>query len=282
MTLPLPRRIRSLLFAPAVRPDLVAKMPTTGADAAVIDCEDATPVAAKEQARIDSVSLAADIGTAVPTLIRVNSVDTPWFLGDIAALPTDLAGIVLPKVETLDGLEAAARALEQRGMGNTPIIAGIETALGVADSRLLLAHRIVAGAYFGAEDFIADMGGVRSQSNHEVDLARAAVAISGRIAGIPVIDQIVVNFRDDSRCRLECLQARAMGYAGKLCIHPSQAAIANAAFTPSADEVARARRLLAAFDTATAGGIAAIDFEGQMVDEPVANQARRVIESAAE
>jgi len=282
MTLPLPRRIRSLLFAPAVRPDLVSKMPATGADAAVIDCEDATPVAAKDQARIDSALLAAEIGAAIPTLIRVNAVDTPWFLGDIAALPAGLAGIVLPKVESLDGLEVAARALDQRGMGDTPVIAGIETALGVADSRLLLDHRIIAAAYFGAEDFIADMGGVRSQSNHEVDFARAAVAIAGRIAAVPVIDQIVADFHDDSRCRLECLQARAMGYAGKLCIHPSQVSIANAAFTPSADEVERARRLLAAFESASTNGIAAIDFEGQMVDEPVASQARRVIESVAD
>jgi len=257
-------------------------MPSTGADAAVIDCEDATPMAAKEQARIDAALLASELGSAIPTLIRINDIDTPWFVGDVAALPTDLAGIVLPKVETLAGLEAAAQALDRRGMGHTPVIAGIETALGVADSRELLGHHLITGAYFGAEDFIADMGGVRTSSNHEVDFARAAVALAGSIAGVPVIDQIVADFRDDSRCHRECVEARALGYGGKLCIHPAQVTIANSAFTPSADEVDRARKLLTAYEAATASGIAAIDFEGQMVDEPVANQARRVIDSMAD
>jgi len=164
-------------------------------------------------------------------------------------------------------------------MGNTPVIAGIETALGVADARELLGHRLVTGAYFGAEDFIADMGGVRTPTNHEVDFARAAVAIAGQIAGVAVIDQIVADFRDDSRCRREALEARALGYGGKLCIHPTQVSIVNSAFTPSDREIDRARRLIAAYEAASASGIAAIDFEGQMVDEPVANQARRVIES---
>lgn len=279
MIRPLPRRVRSLLFAPAVRPDLVAKLPTTGSDAAVIDCEDATPVAAKDQARDDAAMLASRIGDRVPVLIRVNDVDTPWFNDDIAALPSDISGVVVPKVETLAGLDKAARALDERGMGKTPVVAGIESALGVAESRDLLCHSVVSAAYFGAEDFIADMGGVRTPSNHEVGFARAAVALAARIAGVPVIDQIVSDFRDDARCRRECEEARALGYSGKLCIHPAQVPIANSAFTPSADEVDRARRLVAAYDAAASAGVAAIDFEGQMVDEPVAQQARRVIES---
>jgi len=262
-----------------VRPDLVAKLPSTGADAVVIDCEDATPVASKEQARLDAVGLAADIGSTMPTLIRVNAVDTPWFIDDIAALPADVAGIVLPKVESIAGVELAARTLDERGMAHTPVIAGIETALGVADARELLSNPMFAAAYFGAEDFIADMGGTRTSSNDEVGFARASVAVAGRVAGVPVIDQIVANFRDDARCERECSEAKAMGYAGKLCIHPAQVAIVNSSFSPSDQDVDRARRLLEAYDRASADGVAAIDFEGQMVDEPVAAQARRVIRS---
>jgi citrate lyase subunit beta/citryl-CoA lyase len=138
---------------------------------------------------------------------------------------------------------------------------------------------VIAG-YFGAEDFIADMGGVRTDGNHEVAVPRSNVALAARLAGVPVVDQIVSDFRNDARFTREAAEARALGYAGKLCIHPGQVAMANGAFVPAPDEVERARRLLAAYERASADGIAAIDFDGQMVDEPLATQARRVIELA--
>ncbi len=276
----LPDRIRSLLFAPAVRPDLIRKMPAVGADAVVIDCEDATPVSAKDSARSDAAALATEIGGEVPTLIRVNDVDTPWFSDDIASLPDTIAGIVLPKVETVAGLEFAAESLTTAGRPDLPVIAGVETALGVADARELLRHPMVSGAYFGAEDFVADMGGSRTADNHEVHHARSVVALAGRLAEVPVIDQIVADFHDDRRCQVECEQARALGYSGKLCIHPAQVAIANMAFTPSPEELDHARRLVSAYQEASARGLAAIDFEGHMVDEPVANQARNLLRLA--
>ena len=157
------------------------------------------------------------------------------------------------------------------------MLAGLETALGVADARSLLAHPRVVAGYFGAEDFIADMGGVRTDDNGEVLYARSAVALAGRLAGAPVLDQVVTDFRNDERFSCEAAEARALGYGGKLCIHPGQVAIANEAFVPTANEVDRAKRLLVAYETASAAGVAAIDFEGQMVDEPLATQARRVI-----
>ncbi len=187
---------------------------------------------------------------------------------------------MVPKVETIAALDAVTAALEAAGFGDVGVLAGLETALGVADARALLAHPRVIAGYFGAEDFIADMGGVRTDGNHEVDMARAAVALAGRLAGVPVLDQVVTDFRNDARFTREAGEARALGYAGKLCIHPGQVAMANAAFVPGPDEVARARRLLAAYEQASAAGIAAIDFDGQMVDEPLATQARRVIELA--
>lgn len=282
MTRPIPRRIRSLLFAPAVRADLVRKFPATGADAVVIDCEDATPVVAKDQARIDAAHLVAEIGAEIPTLIRINDIDTPWFLDDIASLPAGIAGIVLPKAESPEALNMAAGALRDRELDGVCVVVGVETALGVADARAILSHPLVSGAYFGAEDFIADMGGVRTPGNLEVQHARSAVALAGRLASVPLLDQIVADFHDNERCRRECTEARALGYTGKLCIHPSQVAIANTAFTPSVDEIDRARRLIAAYEAAAADGVAAIDFEGRMVDEPVANQARRVLDSIIE
>ncbi|MEO0494505.1 MAG: CoA ester lyase [Actinomycetota bacterium] len=276
----LPRHLRSLLFAPAVRPDLLRKMSRTGADAIVIDLEDATPPDAKDTGRIEMRSAVADLVGPIPILVRVNDDTTPWHDDDLDSLPTEgLAGIVVPKIETIDGLDTLAGRLAGRSL-DLPVIGGVETALGVADARPLLAHPIVSAGYFGAEDFIADMGGVRTPSNDEVAYARAQVALAGRLAEVAVIDQIVADFTDDDRCRRECLDARAMGYGGKLCIHPAQVAIANEAFLPSAEEVERARRLLAAYDEGTARGVASVAFEGQMVDEPVAVQARRILAQA--
>ncbi len=276
----LPRRLRSLLFAPAVRPDLLRKMPRTGADAIVIDLEDATPPDAKDIGRVEMRSAVADLAGQLPILVRVNDDTTPWHDDDLDSLPTEgLAGIVVPKIETIAGLDSLAARLNERGL-DMPVIGGVETALGVADARPLLAHDVVSAAYFGAEDFIADLGGVRTASNDEVAYARAQVALAGRLADVTVIDQIVADFTDDDRCRRECLQARAMGYGGKLCIHPSQVAIANEAFLPSSEEIDRARRLLEAYDDAKAQGVASVAFEGQMVDEPVARQARRVLAQA--
>jgi citrate lyase subunit beta/citryl-CoA lyase len=269
-----------LLFAPAVRPDLLRKMPRTGADAIVIDLEDATPPDAKDIGRVEMRSAVADLAGQLPILVRVNDDTTPWHDDDLDSLPTEgLAGIVVPKVETIAGLDSLATRLTDRGL-DMPVIGGVETALGVADARPLLAHDVVSAAYFGAEDFIADLGGVRTASNDEVAYARAQVALAGRLADLTVIDQIVADFTDDGRCRRECLQARAMGYGGKLCIHPSQVAIANEAFLPSSEEIDRARRLLEAYDDAKAQGVASVAFEGQMVDEPVARQARRVLAQA--
>ena len=272
-----PGRLRSLLFAPAVRPDLLRKMPRTGADAIVIDLEDATPPNAKADGRANLVELAPELVEQIAVYVRVNDDTSEWHEDDLDSVPAGLQGIVVPKIETIAALDALQDRLRKRGLSDLVLIGGIETALGVADARELLAHPVIDAAYFGAEDFIADMGGVRTPGNAEVRYARSHVALAGRLAEKLVIDQIVADFRDDDRCDRECREARALGYGGKLYIHPAQVAIAHAAFTPSQDEVDRARRMLAAYAEATAGGVASIAFEGQMVDEPVAIQARRIL-----
>lgn len=277
------RQLRSLLFAPAVRPDFVAKLADRGADAVVIDCEDATPPDAKAEGRANARAAAPGLAARCQVMVRINAVTTEWFADDVAdGLTAELAAVVVPKVETMRGLDRVAETLDAAGLTELGVLAGIETALGVADARPLLGHQRVVAAYFGAEDFIADMGGVRTPVNHEVTFARQAVALAGRLAGIPVLDQVVADFRDDARFVAEAAEARAIGYAGKLCIHPSQVPLANAAWTPAPEEVERARRLLAAYDEAIGRGVAAIDFEGQMVDEPLAAQARRVLALAGD
>jgi citrate lyase subunit beta/citryl-CoA lyase len=276
-------RLRSLLFAPAVRADLVAKLPATGADGVVIVCEDATPPGAKAEGRKNARALAPGIaGRGALVFVRVNAVPSPWFEEDVRdGLCSELAGIVVPKLDRVEQLDALQRALARAGRAGLPVLAGIETALGVADARVLLAHPSVASAYFGAEDFIADMGGVRTEGNQEVLSARSQVALAGRLAGVPTLDQVVTDFRNDEAFERETREARALGFRGKLCIHPRQVALANAGFLPSPAEVELARRLLEAYERASAGGLAAIDFEGQLVDEPLAARARQTLAAAS-
>lgn len=273
-------RLRSVLFAPAVRPDVLANLAGRGADVVVIDCEDATPPLAKAAAREHARRFAAEaVAVGMRVLVRINPISSVWFDDDIRdALSPALAGVVVPKIERVDDLDRIADALDAAGHPELGVMAGLETALGVADARDLLRHPRVVAAYFGAEDFIADMGGRRTAGNAEVRYARASTVLAARLAGVPMIDQAVTDFRNDDAFVAEAAEARDMGYCGKLCIHPRQVQLAHAAFTPSADEVARARRIVAAHGAAAAAGLAAIDVDGQMVDAPVVAQAQHLID----
>jgi citrate lyase subunit beta/citryl-CoA lyase len=261
-------RWRSLLFVPGNRPDLAAKAPRSGPDAVVLDLEDAVPPAAKADARATVRQAAAALDGVVPVCVRVNPPATPWFAEDVAALPPGTAAVVVPKLDAAGQLAEVAAAL-----GEMPVVAGIETVRGVDDARTVLAQPIVA-CYFGAEDYIADLGGVRTPGNAEVATARSLVAIAARLAGVAALDMVTIDFHDTDRFTAEAREARALGYAGKMCIHPRQVPLAHEAFQPTADEVDTARRLLAAFEAAGGDTIA---FEGQMVDAVVAARARAVL-----
>lgn len=264
-------RLRSLLFVPGNRPDLALKAPRCGPDAVVLDLEDAVPPSGKADARAAVGDVAGTLAAAVPVYVRVNPPGTPWFAHDVAALPPGLAGVVVPK------LESAAQLAEVAGaIGGTGVVAGLETVQGVVGARDVLRPPVTA-CYFGAEDYVHDLGGVRTGDNAEVAYPRALVAMAARLAGVAALDMVTLDIGDLDRFGREARQARALGYAGKLCVHPSQVAPANAAFLPSTEEVERARRLLAAF--AEAGGTT-IAFEGQMVDEVVAARARAVLLAA--
>jgi len=140
------------------------------------------------------------------------------------------------------------------------IVAGLETAGGVARCREVLAAGVSA-AYFGAEDYIADVGGRRTAGSQEVLYARSEVVLAARLSAVVPIDQAVVAIRDDQRFIADAETGRALGYQGKICVHPRQVDLAHRVFTPSDAEVVHARAVLAA----AAGGVAVVD--GTMVDE---------------
>lgn len=269
--------MRSLLFAGASRPDLVAKLDRAGADAAVLDLEDAVPAAGKEEARAGLPELVASVA-ATPLLVRVNAATTEWFDADldaVAALGDRVAGVVVSKVEAPGELETAAGRLGEGAV----VVAGIESARGVAQVETLLESGATS-CYFGAEDYIADLGGRRSEGSAEVLYARSRVVLAARLAGVASLDQVVTDFRDDAAFERDAAAGRDLGYRGKLCIHPSQVAIANRVFSASAAELARARGILAAWEEGTARGVAAVEFEGEMIDGPAIRMARDTIDRA--
>ena len=278
---PLPR-LRSLLFAPASRPDMCAKLPRSGPDGVVLDLEDAVAPSAKAEARSQARDTAAELRRLHPDLVifaRVNPPSTEWFADDVAqGLAAELTGVVVPKLESAAQVDAVQEALVQAGRDHLLLLAGIETAAGVAQAADVLEHPRVHIAYFGAEDFITDMGGVRTDDGLEVLFARSEVALAARLAGVPVLDQVVTAFGDDERYLADAAVGRSIGYSGKLCIHPAQVPLANQSFSPSPEERERARALLAVWDAAQARGEASVAFEGQMIDEPLARRARALVE----
>lgn len=263
---------RSLLFVPGSRPDMIAKLSRWTADAAVIDLEDAVPVAGKEAARQAGVAAAAGLDVPGSTvLVRVNPAGSPWFRDDLRAVAAAasggaVAGVVLPKCMSSAELVEARAAVP-----GAVIVAGLETAAGVAGCRDLLA-RDVDAAYFGAEDYIADLGGRRTAAGPEVLYARSEVMLACRLAGIGAIDQAVIAIGDDKQYLADAEAGRAIGYTGKICVHPRQVELAHRVFTPSAVEVAHAREVLAVAQA----GVGTVD--GQMVDDVHVRMAQQVLD----
>jgi citrate lyase subunit beta/citryl-CoA lyase len=273
------RLIRSLLFAPANRRELVQKFPKYPADAVAIDLEDGTPEAEKDAARDQLPELVAylrDQELKAMLFVRTNGPRSSHIELDLAAaLRASVDGIIVPKFETAADL----RVLDT----STPIIGMIETARGVASVDLVADQergRLSALA-FGAEDFITDIGGRRTAEGLEVLYARSRVVLAARVAGLQALDLVFASIRDDAAFRRDATVGRQLGYSGKMCITPRQVEIANGVFSPSADEIDRSRRLIQAYEAAQAEGRGVIEFEGSMVDEPLLKRARAVLDSGS-
>lgn len=274
-----PARWRSVLFTPATRPDRAARLVRTRADVTVLDLEDAVPASEKTLARDGLAAFAAELRSAAPdlaVLVRVNPVGSPWFAEDVAAAAeAGVAGVVLPKAATpADGVALAQAWASAGGGADRAFLAGLETAAGVEAAPALLGAGLYSAAYFGAEDYVADVGGRRTAGSTEVLYARSRVAMAAALGGVDAVDQVVVAYRDHAAFEADARAARDLGYRGKLCIHPDQVALAHAAFTPGPAEVARARAVLDAL-AAAGGGVAT--FEGQMIDAPAIRAAERVL-----
>lgn len=250
------------LFVPANRPERFAKAAASGADAVILDLEDAVPASAKDEAR---QALTAGF-TDLPVIVRVNAVGTPWHEGDLAAaarLP--LAAIMLPKSERVSDLAAIAQV--------HPVLALIETVAGIAAARQIAACGAAARLAFGSIDYAADLGcaHIRDALAH----ARAELVFACRLAELPApLDGVTTDVTDAGQAAEDARYAGALGFGGKLAIHPRQVAAIQAALRPGAEEIDWAMRVLASGD-----GASTVD--GEMVDAPVRVRASAVLARAA-
>ena len=277
--------LRSLLFAPGNHARRVEKALTLEADGVILDLEDAVAIAEKPATRPMVVAAFAKPRTG-RLYVRINAMSTDWCHGDLLAIvQPGLDGIILPKVEHADQLKAAdwvIGSLERdRGLpvGGIDLVPIIETALGISNIHAITRSgtrtRRIA---FGAGDFTLDMGMVWSRDEGELLPHRAACVLASRAAGIePPLDTVWADLRDADGMVASAKRAADLGFQGKMVIHPDQVAPANAAFTPDEATLAQARRVIAAFDEAEAKGLASIQLDGQFIDYPIVERARRIV-----
>jgi citrate lyase subunit beta/citryl-CoA lyase len=280
---------RTFLFAPGDHARRAEKVLTSGADACILDLEDAVAISAKVAARA-LVNAALERPRTCRGFVRVNAFDTEFCPGDIqAVIGPRLDGLVLPKLEDpaqliavdwlISGLERE-RGLPHRGIEIMPII---ETARGMAGLAALTACAAALGPRvrrfsFGAGDYTLDLGITWDLAETVLEGAREKMVLHSRAAGLEApIDTVWIELREMGAFTASCARGVAMGFQGKLCIHPDQIAIANTAYSPAEAEVARARRIIAAFAEAEAQGLASIQVEGRFVDYPIVDRAQRIV-----
>lgn len=261
--------MRSFLFVPGNRPERFAKALAAGADAVIVDLEDAVADADKATARAHVVD-ATQIFLASPVcvLLRINGAETPWFDDDLSLTALEgIDGVVLPKAENPVAVAAVAAAT---GKAVLPIV---ESAVGVWNALDVARAPGVERLIFGSVDFELDLDcdGSWDALLH----ARSRIVLASRVAGIQCpVDGVTVAFNARQQLEEDSSNARSLGFGGKLCIHPRQVAAVNAAFSPSADEIANARRVVEAYERAEGG---AVSVDGRMVDLPVLLKARRIV-----
>jgi (S)-citramalyl-CoA lyase len=273
--------VRSLLFTPADRPDRFAKGPSSGADGAVIDLEDGVGLPHKDEARKAALAFLAkpaDARAGFVWSVRLNHVTTEAGLKDLLAFRAEAKKpdvVMLPKTESVTEVEIAVAHLTDRGAAPT-IVALIETGRGLSAAEQIASHPSVAALGFGGGDLAADLHATLTWE--PMMFARSRIVQAAATAGSAAWDVPYLDIHDVEGLKRETVASKALGYACKLAIHPGQIGAINAIFTASANELDRAKRIVAAFEAAHGG---ACQVDGKMIDAPVVKAARRTVAIAA-
>ncbi|MEM5518261.1 CoA ester lyase [Henriciella sp. AS95] len=267
--------IRSLLFVPGSRPDRFEKALATAADLVVIDLEDAVLPDEKDVARqtvVDVLSGSAQTGRLA---VRINSPRTFYGCADIAAIAASTASpaaIMVPKVEHEVDLEIASEALGALGQALVPVI---ETGRGLENAYAIARHEAVSSLLFGGADFSAELG--TGLDWEALAYARGRLVSLASSAGKAIIDVPFLDVGDADALAAEAARVKAIGFDGKACIHPAQVETVNTVFSPTAEDVKAASRVLDAFRKAEGG---AVLLDGKLIDRPVVLAAERTLSKA--
>ena len=279
-------RLRSLLFVPGDRPDRMEKALASGADALILDLEDAVAPLAKDAARQAVAEFLAHSGREVALFVRINPLDGGLADADLDAVAAARpSGWVLPKAEGIASVLDLDARLAERGDRTAPILPiATETPRAVFQlGSYAEAPARLAGLTWGAEDLPAAIG---AETSREEDgsytapyhLARALTLFGAAAAGVPPIETVYPAFRDLDGLGAYARRGARDGFTGMMAIHPAQVPAINAAFTPSATALAHARAVVAAFDASPGAG--ALDLDGRMIDGPHLKQAQRLLARA--
>lgn len=268
---------RSALYLPGSNARALEKAKSLPCDVLLLDCEDAVAPDKKDLARDQIAGALRDGGYGRRELVvRTNSLDTPWGVADLrAAAAAGADAVLLPKVEDVSMVQRAFAALEG---APTAIWVMVETPLGVLRAESLAASPLVGCLVAGTNDLAADLRCDGAWAERAALLpSLAQMVLAARAHGKVALDGVHIDLADDAGLAASCDQGRRLGFDGKSLIHPKTIAAANAAFTPSADEVARARAVIAAFDAAAAAGSALAVLDGKLVEELHVRASRRLI-----
>lgn len=277
-------RLRSLLFVPGDRPDRFAKAAASGADALILDLEDSVAPERKPEARAAVADwLAGD--RSIPCFVRINPLDSDHSAADLAAvLPGRPDGIVLPKAE---GAASVAALLALIGDDPPPILPiATETAAAIfqlGSYAALTTH--LAGLTWGAEDLPAAIGATTAREEDgrytpPYEMVRSLTLFAAHAAHVPAIETVFPRIDAPDALAAYVARARRDGFTGMMAIHPAQVATINRGFTPTPEELAHARAIVAAFDAHPGAG--ALRLDGKMIDQPHRKQAQQILDRAAD
>lgn len=282
---------RSMLFLPGNNPNMLINGNCLGADAVIFDLEDAVSPDEKDAARIlvrNTMRYMDFRGCEI--IVRINSIDTPYWKKDIdAILPYEPGLILLPKTGSAgDVLEAdaylsqveEALGLEKNTVGLMPLI---ETALGVENAFLIAsATKRVKALFLGAEDLTADLQCKRTKEGREIEYARTRLVMAARAAGVEVYDTPFTDVNDDEGIVMDAAFAKSLGFSGKASISPRHVEVINRVFSPTLTEIDYAYEVMEAITLAKQQGKGAIALHGKMIDAPIVMRAQRTIAMAEE
>jgi len=285
--------MRSALFVPGNRLDMIDKAVETAADVVIIDLEDAVPHDKKEEARTNAREKVARYRER-HVIVRVNGMGTDFVEADLdAVVISDLWCLMVPKVENTAGvqkLSALISAREEKNaltQGTVKVMPLIETAQGVQRISEILADNSLSPRLctcaFGAADYTLDMGIAMTLTGEELLYPRSRIAVACRAAGLepPLDSPYMIDIKDVDGLKSDALRAKQLGFQGKLCVHPIQVEPCNQIFSPTSEEIRHAEKIIQAFEEAKAKGVGALQLEGKFIDEPIVEKARRVMKMAA-